>query len=78
MRIDEKTFDHAVMCGKLMKIKEEKKLSFYNLALDIGVSESVIRRFLANGTIQEYSRDKIYTFIKNNDVQKCEDVNGKN
>lgn len=70
MRIDEENFNHAVMCGKLMKIKEEKKLSFYNLELDISVSEPVVRRFLANGNIQEYSRDKIYTFIKNNDVNK--------
>lgn len=51
----------------LQKIKADKKISMYDLALDVGVSYTVIRNFLkgkVNLRLENFK--KIYDYIQNN------------
>lgn len=51
----------------LQQIKADKKISMYDLALDVGVSYTVIRKFLngqTNITCDNFI--KIYNYIQNN------------
>ena len=50
----------------LQQIKAEKKISMYDLVLDVGVSYTVIRKFLngqTNITCDNFT--KIYNYIQN-------------
>ena len=57
------------MIEELKKIKAERHISTYNLALDIGVSYSVLYKYLNNMKITDRMKYKIENFIK---IQKGE------
>ena len=51
---------------KLETIKQKKKMSMYDLAIDVGVSYTVLRKFLKgqkNITCNNFA--KIYNYIQN-------------
>lgn len=51
----------------LQQIKTEKKISMYDLALDVGISYTVIRKFLKGQTnITCDNFNKIYNYIIKN------------
>lgn len=60
----------------LQQIKTEKKISMYDLALDVGISYTVIRKFLKGQTnITTDNFSKIYNYIKNNGLNENEENN---
>lgn len=60
----------------LQQIKAEKKISMYDLALDVGISYTVIRKFLKGQTnITCENFNKIYNYIKNNGLNENEENN---
>lgn len=52
------------MRNKLKKIQNDKNLTMYELALDIGISPSTLRNFYLGKPLLEWNIEKIEDFIK--------------
>ena len=63
-QVDKKVYISASLKGSLEKLQANSKKSWYEIALDIGISQTSLRTFLKGGGISEKSFKKIKKLIE--------------